>query len=63
MTLIDCLLLTLANVALCISFPKLLCLLLGAKDSQAKQSEPALKPQAEPALKPQVTESEIPIFI
>lgn len=55
MTSIDCLLLTLANMAFCITFPKLLSLLLAAKDSQAKQSEPALKPQ--------VAESEIPIFI
>ena len=55
MTLIDCLLLTLANVAFCITLPKLLCLFLAAKDSQAEQSEPALKPQ--------VAESEIPVFI
>lgn len=55
MALLDCLLLTLANMVLCITLPKLLCLLLAAKDSQAEQSEPALKPQ--------VAESELPIFL
>lgn len=42
MNFIDCLVLTFANVALCISLPKLLSLMLASKAKQAQSIEPAL---------------------
>jgi hypothetical protein len=42
MNFIDCLLLTVGNIVLCLSFPKLLSLILAPKTKQAKSVKPAL---------------------
>lgn len=47
MNFIDCLLLTVGNIALCLSFPKLLSLILAPKTKQAKNVKPALIPTVE----------------
>jgi hypothetical protein len=42
MNFIDCLLLTFVNITLCLSFPKLLSLILAPQTQQTKSVKPAL---------------------
>jgi hypothetical protein len=42
MSLLDCLLITFANVAICITLPKLLSLIVATKTSKAEQLKPTL---------------------
>ncbi len=46
MNFIDCLLLTLANITICITLPKLLSLILALKTNSAEQLKPNLNSQA-----------------
>lgn len=46
MNFIDCVLLTLANMAICITLPKLLSVLQTRKNNPTEQLQPQLNPQA-----------------